>query len=293
MCELSANSHYSHSFNSGNPVVPNDGLIGVGRACCSPSLRTVQADLPHTALQLVVFTWLRIDELHHHRKEIPADKQRNVHCPFLPIRVVNMRNFDRHSVFSLAAEAAPACLARGHWRWLRFCFDRRYASTSLPPLAPSPLRDFTATMEALTPVGPALRSRTGCLNTVSFNRQVSLIHASDRPIIPPPTTLGLPPSLSHPTPQRVGLLTRVSPGFATESQARQLSGRIAFVILRTDRSPPAALHPASRRRSCSRLQAGEGVPEEDFHLSDQMRFQAHDSRFRGNDSKKGRRDLRR
>jgi len=25
------------------------------------------------------------------------------------------------------------------------------------------------------------------------------------------------------------------------------------------------------------------VPEEDFHLSDQMRFQAHDSRFRGND----------
>jgi hypothetical protein len=32
----------------------------------------------------------------------------------------------------------------------------------------------------------------------------------------------------------------------------------------------------------SRL-AGEGVPEEDFHLSDQMRFQAHDSGFRRND----------
>ena len=29
-------------------------LIGVGRAYCSPSLRTVQADLPHTALRLVV-----------------------------------------------------------------------------------------------------------------------------------------------------------------------------------------------------------------------------------------------
>ncbi len=28
--------------------------------------------------------------------------------------------------------------------------------------------------------------------------------------------------------------------------------------------------------------AGEGMPEEDFHLSDQMRFQAHDSRFRRN-----------
>ena len=155
-----------------------------------------------------------------------------------------MGNFDRHSVFSLAStEAAPACLARGHWRWLRFCPDRRYASTSLPPLAPSPLRDFTATMEALTPVRPALRplhEHRLC------GEQVSLIHASGPPIIPSPTTLGLPPSLSHPTPQRVGLLTPVSPGFATESQARQLSGRIAFVILRTDRSPPAAPHPASR-----------------------------------------------
>ena len=197
-----------------------------------------------------------------------------------------MGNFDRHSVFSLAStEAAPACLARGHWRWFRFCLDRRYASTFLPPLAPSPLRDFIATTEALTPVRPALRPLTGCLNSVSFGEQVSLIHASGPPIIPSPTTLGLPSSLSHPTPQRVGLRTRVSPGFATESQARQLSGRIAFVILRTDRSPPAAPHPASWRRSCSRLQAGEGVPEEDFHLSDQTRFQAHDSRFRGNDTR--------
>ena len=217
----------------------------------------------------------------HHRKEIPADKQRNVHALFLPIRVVNMPNFDRHSVVTLATpDAAPACLARRHSRWLRFCLDRRYSSTSLPPLAPSPLRDFTATMEALTPVRPALRPLH---EHRLLGEQVSLIHASGPPIIPPPTTLGLPPSLSHPTPQRVGLPTRVGPGFATESQARQLSGRIAFVILRTDRSPPAAPHPASRRRSGSRLQAGEGVPEEDFHLSDQMRFQAHDSGFRRND----------
>ena len=155
-----------------------------------------------------------------------------------------MPNVDRNSVFSLAStEAAPACLARGHWRWLSFCPDRRHASTSLPPLAPSPLRDFIATMEALTPVRPALRplhEHRLC------GQQVSLIHASGPPIIPSPTTLGLPPSLSHPTPQRVGLPTRVGPGFATESQARQLSGRIAFVFLRTDRSPPAAPHPASR-----------------------------------------------
>jgi len=153
--------------------------------------------------------------------------------------VVNMPNVDRHSVFSLAStEAAPACLARGHCR--RLCFVRSvgHVSTFLPPLTPSPLRDFTATMEALTPVRPALRplhEHRLC------GEQVSLIHASGPPIIPSPTTLGLPPSLSHPTPQRVGLLTGVSPGFATKSQARQLSGRIAFVILRTDRSPPACL----------------------------------------------------
>jgi hypothetical protein len=52
-------------------------------------------------------------------------------------------------------------------------------------------------------------------------------------------------------------------------------GRIEFVILRTGRSPPAALHHASLRRSCIRLQAGERMPEEDFHLSVHLRFQAH------------------
>lgn len=71
----------------------------------------------------------------------------------------------------------------------------------------------------------------------------------------------------------------MGPGFAFPTQARQLSGRIEFVILRTDRSPPAAPHPALLRRSCSRLQAGESVPEEDFHLSDPMRFQAHVGRL--------------
>jgi hypothetical protein len=52
-------------------------------------------------------------------------------------------------------------------------------------------------------------------------------------------------------------------------------GRIEFVILRTGCSPPAALHHASLRRSGIRLQAGERLPGEDFHLSDYARFQAH------------------
>ena len=54
-----------------------------------------------------------------------------------------------------------------------------------------------------------------------------------------------------------------------------LVSRIEFVILRTDRSPPAASHPVLRRRSCIRFHAGERMHEEDFHLSDRVRSQAH------------------
>jgi len=36
-----------------------------------------------------------------------------------------------------------------------------------------------------------------------------------------------------------------------------------------------ASHPASRRRSYVQLQAGERIPEEYFHLSVLVRFQAH------------------
>jgi len=50
--------------------------------------------------------------------------------------------------------------------------------------------------------------------------------------------------------------------------------RIEFVILRTGRSPPAALHHASLRRSCIRLQAGERLPGEDSHFSERARSQA-------------------
>ena len=186
-----------------------------------------------------------------------------------------MDSFDRHSVFSLTTtEAAPACLARRHSRWLSFCFDRRYSFTFLPPLAPSPLRDFTATTEALTPVRPALRSLHE--HRLFSGEQVSLIHVSDLPTPPSPTT---PQALDvdfarYPSSRRVSCLRR-SRLHLVPAGSPTLTGRIEFVILRMDRSPPAAPHPALRRRSCSWLQAGERIPEEDFHLSDQTRFQAH------------------
>jgi len=61
-------------------------------------------------------------------------------------------------------------------------------------------------------------------------------------------------------------------------QARRLAantGRIGFVILRTGSSLPVAPHLVSRRRNNSSLQAGERMPEEDFHLSNQVHFQTH------------------
>src|SRR2546426_197349 len=114
------------------------------------------------------------------------------------------------------------------------------------------------------------------MNAVSVRHQVSLIHVLDLPIPPSPTT---PQALDidfarYPSSRRVPC-SRRSRLHLFPAGSPTLTGRIEFVILRMDRSPPAAPHPASRRRSSSWLQAGERIPEEDLHLSDQTRFQAH------------------
>jgi hypothetical protein len=79
----------------------------------------------------------------------------------------------------------------------------------------------------------------------------------------------------YPSARQVSAFCR-GPGFTFGMQAHQLSpDRIEFVFLRTSRSPPAAPHPASRRRSCSWLRAGERLPGGDFHPSDHRAFRAH------------------
>ena len=135
-------------------------------------------------------------------------------------------------------------------------------------------------MDALTPADPALRSSTSNMNTVSIYQQVSLIHVSDLPIPPSPTT---PQALDadftrYPSSRRVSRLRR-SRLHLVPAGSPTLTGRIEFLIVRMDRSPPVAPHPVSRRRSYSWLQAGERIPEEDFHLSNQTRFQAHERRL--------------
>ena len=131
------------------------------------------------------------------------------------------------------------------------------APTFLPPLAPRPLRRLNAPMEALTPVRFALAHRSPCFTHATFLT------------IPSPTTLCSPVvaltryvlSLSATDLPRV--FQRSSRAyFPHGSRLRhriagspETPGRIGFVILRTGRSPPVALHPSSRRRSYSRLQA--------------------------------------
>ena len=131
--------------------------------------------------------------------------------------------------------------------------------TFLPSLAPHPLRRFIATMRALTPVRLSPTYRSPCFTYSPFLT------------IPSPTTLCSPVVALYPLPCSQLDRSPISRPFAfsIDSDHRQNGsrlrhflagspeppGRNGFVILRTGRSPPVALHPASRRRSYSRLQA--------------------------------------
>ena len=185
-----------------------------------------------------------------------------------------------HSLsFPLSGHPAPAGLAVRHSPRCGFCVTGLHSSTFLSPFARRPLRRFNATTDALTPVGLALRGKH--LNSSLSSPQVSLIHARNlldhsvvnHPVLPRHRFHTLPLSVTdfRPLSERSGF----HPSLAGSSQT---PGRITFVILRTDRSPPVAPHPASRRRSDGRLQVGERRPEADLHLSDCARFQAHERR---------------
>ncbi len=129
-------------------------------------------------------------------------------------------------------------------------------------------------MSALTPAHSALREPM-VHELRLFTEQVSLIHAHRLPHHSVSTHLMLRYHRFHTLP-----LSSIAFPFGSrlrlyEAGSSKTPGRIEFVILRTGGSPPAALHHALLRRSCIRLQAGERLPGEDFHLSDYARFQAH------------------
>ena len=159
---------------------------------------------------------------------------------------------------------------RGFFRRLEL-----HVSTFLHPFAPPALPGFDATMGALTPARRLFVSLSGTMNSAWTRAGLSAScawpsnHSASNHPVGPVIALSHYPSASRASGSlRSGL--RLTLGGSPRDKAESSS-----LALRTGRSPPVALHPASRRRSYVQLQAGECVPEEDFHLSDLAHLQTH------------------
>ena len=146
-----------------------------------------------------------------------------------------------------------------------FAIDRTHPPSWLA-FAPPALPGFFATMQPLTSV-----SRYQTLSQISSLNVTRISHhsVSNHPKVPQDAFITLPIRL---------LSVWVSPTFEFHlfpAGSLLPSGRIEFVILRTGGSPSAASHPTSRRRSCSRIRAGERLPGRDFHPTIQVPSRAH------------------
>jgi hypothetical protein len=173
------------------------------------------------------------------------------------------------------AEKTLTGLAPRHSRQLVFCSLPCYPSTSLRSLCSIPITGLPRSYgrSDSCPAGSSVAWWQH--ERRLFLGQVSLLHAPELPIPPSPNTRQILdvafaryPS-AHRVSQRIGSRLR-----QRLAGSPILAGRIEFdLCLRMDRSPPAAPHPASWRRSCIRLQAGERIPEGDFHPSVQYNKQ--------------------
>ena len=161
-------------------------------------------------------------------------------------------------------DVSGTCSPRGHCLRLFFRRFGHHVSTFLRPLAPPELPGLLATMGALTPGRPALRlprehehrlwRRPGlhasCHRTFrSFRLQP--------PAVVPTRLWGflrwayrttLPWSPFSRVQASIGLRHYLAGSPRRPAESRSLA-------LRTNRSPPVALHPASRRRSCHWLRS--------------------------------------
>jgi len=146
-------------------------------------------------------------------------------------------------------------LARRHLAVGVSPFLRSPSSTFLRPFAPGPLRPFSALMDALTPARSvqAVLGLFPAATLLAPREQVSLVHAPDLPTIPSPITCVRSVSPRHVTCRRIEprLLPYGNSGLRHWlAGSPRITGRIEFLIVRTGRSPPAAPHPVSPRRSC-------------------------------------------
>jgi len=191
--------------------------------------------------------------------EITAGDQRQDR---LDSRVITMSTCpDQRSRFPRGRIESPTGTARRHSAKEGYAAVHPHSSTFLRPFAPDPLQALRRSYgrsdscpRRLGSAGIIVRRPPPRL----LRGQVSLIYAPDLPTIPSPTTCGRPVSSGHATHRRIGprLLPYGSSPNGNSGLRHWLAGsprhtgRIEFLIVRTSRSPPAALHPVSPRRSC-------------------------------------------
>ena len=143
---------------------------------------------------------------------------------------------------------------------------------------------FRSSVQSVFHLPASLRSAPRCGASSSFSRtccllplssaEVSLIHVPGLPAILSPTTAVTTVALAPLS--AVGFFLAEVWASPYPCRLATNTGRIEFVILRTGSSLPVAPHLVSRRRNNSSLQAGERMPEEDFHLSSQVHFAGTD-----------------
>ena len=180
----------------------------------------------------------------------------------LDMRVTTMSTCpDQHARFRRRRTEDSTGTARRHWAEHCYAAVHPRSSTFLRPFAPDPLpvllRSYGRS-DSCSPGSSAFFRHEHRLG----DEQVSLIHAPGLPALPSPTTCGCFPSSGHVTPRRVEprLLPHEAALYGDSGLRPSLAGsphrtgRIEFLIVRTGRSPPAAPHPVSPRRSRSRLQ---------------------------------------
>ena len=186
----------------------------------------------------------------------------------------SLRRFEpRHVCVGLSGAWSPYRYGQSH----RGFFPRLelHVSTFLHPFAPPALPGFDATMGALTPARRLFGSLSGAMNSAwaRAGLSASCVGPSDRSVSNHPA--GPVIALTHyPSASRASGSPRSGLRLTLAGSPRG-KAESSSLALRTGRSPPVAPHPASRRRSYHRLQAGERVPEEDLHLSDQTHLQTH------------------
>ena len=266
--------------------------IGIGRSGCpSPLPPNRTGGFPASGFPVGGSPRRGLTDPNPSDTERPHGPNPNRACgPAPPQGVVNMASQVIVGARPVAlATKVPVGLARRH---LDRCRLRRFplsSSTFLRSLRSRPVTALLRSYGRSDSCSPALFSALPRRRGWLLDGQVSLIHALGLPTILSPNTCGCCASPRHVTCRRV--VPRKLPHGKTPNGnsglrpyyagSPHLTGRIEFrfpphsgEVLRTGRSPPMAPHPVSRRRSDLQLQVYV-KPGEDFHLSNQVRSQAH------------------